>query len=73
MVLLATSQHCPCGVAAPVDPLDPLGDMLDCAAAMETPPANNAAAVKAVGFVSFMMIPRWIVGKITNLSQQNQR
>lgn len=72
MVLLATSQHCPWDMAAPLEPLDPLGDMLDCAAAMETPPTSNAAAANAVSLVSLMIVPRWIVGKIANLCQRHQ-
>jgi hypothetical protein len=61
MVLLATSQHCPCVVAAPVDP-PAAGDMLDCATAIETPPVSNAAAANAVSFVNVMAytsLDRW--------------
>ncbi len=52
-VLLAASQHWPCGLAAWAGDL--LGAMFDCATAMDMPPASNAAAESTVSFLSFMM------------------
>src|SRR5881392_963842 len=64
MVLLAASQHWPCGFAAWLD--DPLGAILDCAAAIDMPPASSAVAESIVSLPSFMTIP-FAVGLLATL------
>src|SRR5881392_1511112 len=64
MVLLAASQHWPCGFAAWLD--DPLGAILDCAAAIDMPPASSAVAESIVSLPSFM-INSFAVGLLATL------
>ena len=71
MVLLATSQHWPWGFAASLED-DPLGAILDCAAAIDMPPASNAVAESIVSLPS--MINPFAVGLLaTSPTRTNPR